>query len=232
MGATGEKFEQAVSIMARLRAPGGCPWDREQTFDSIKPFTVEETYEVLEAIDERNFAQLRDELGDLLLQVLFYAQMAEEEKHFSIREVLDGLAEKLTKRHPHVFGDVKAETSRQVVRNWEAIKAQESDGGKKRSQSLLSGASPAAPALVEAYKLSSLAANVGFDWPEVEGIFEKLQEEMAEVKSHLAGVENLRPTGRGTAGAGAVKPPEKLRGELEGEVGDLLFAAVNLARYL
>ena len=234
MGATGDKFEQAVSIMARLRAPGGCPWDREQTFDSIKPYTVEETYEVLEAIDERDFRQLRDELGDLLLQVLFYAQMAEEEKHFSIAEVLDGLAEKLIKRHPHVFADVKAETSREVVRNWEAIKAQESRGqdGKARPKSILSGASPAAPALVEAYKLSSLAANVGFDWPEVAGIFEKLEEEIGEVKAHLGGVGNLRPAGRGTAGAGAVKPPEKLRGELEAEVGDLLFAAVNLARYL
>src|SRR5438874_9945484 len=231
MGATGEKFEQAVSIMARLRAPGGCPWDREQTFDSIKPYTVEETYEVLEAIDERDFAQLRDELGDLLLQVLFYAQMASEEKHFSIIEVLDGLAEKLIKRHPHVFGDVKAETSRDVVRNWEAIKAQEGDG-RKRSPSVLAGASPAAPALVEAYKLSSLAANVGFDWPDIAGIFEKLQEEIAEVKAHLGEVGNLRPAGRGIAGAGAIKPPEKLRPELEAEVGDLLFAAVNLARYL
>src|SRR5438874_10210495 len=231
MGATGEKFEQAVSIMARLRAPGGCPWDREQTFDSIKPYTVEETYEVLEAIDERDFAQLRDELGDLLLQVLFYAQMASEEKHFSIIEVLDGLAEKLIKRHPHVFGDVKAETSRDVVRNWEAIKAQEGDG-KRRSPSVLAGASPAAPALVEAYKLSSLAANVGFDWPDIAGIFEKLGEEIAEVKAHLGEVGNLRPAGRGTAGSGAIKPLEKLRPELEGEVGDLLFAAVNLARYL
>ena len=222
MGATGDKFEQAVSIMARLRAPGGCPWDREQTFDSIKPYTVEETYEVLEAIDERDFRQLCDKLGDLLLQVLFYAQMAEEEKHFSIAEVLDGLAEKLIKRHPHVFADVKAETSREVVRNWEAIKAQESLGqdGKARPKSILSGASPAAP------------ANVGFDWPEVAGIFEKLEEEIGEVKAHLGGVGALRPAGRGTAGAGAVKPPEKLRGELEAEVGDLLFAAVNLARYL
>src|SRR5207237_3482458 len=112
MGATGEKFEQAVAIMARLRAPGGCPWDREQTFDSIRPYTVEETYEVLEAIDERNFAQLRDELGDLLLQVLFYAQMAEEEKQFSINEVLVGLAEKLIKRPPVGCGEVKVQGSR------------------------------------------------------------------------------------------------------------------------
>ena len=118
-----EKFERAVAIMARLRAPGGCPWDREQTFDSIKPYTVEETYEVLEAIDNRDWDELTGELGDLLLQVLFYAQMAKEEGTFSIDDVLDRLSNKLVNRHPHVFGDVQAETSAEVLRNWEAIKA-------------------------------------------------------------------------------------------------------------
>src|SRR5256885_5091102 len=155
--------------------------------------------------------------------------MAKEEEHFSITEVLEGLAAKLIKRHPHVFGDVKAETSREVVRNWEAIKAQESDG-KKRSKSVLAGASPAAPALVEAYKLSALAANVGFDWPDIAGIFEKLQEEIAEVKAHLGEVGNLRPAGRGNAGAGAVKAPRKLMSELDAEGGDLLFASGILKR--
>src|SRR3954467_13029882 len=125
MPTTGERFERAVSIMARLRAPGGCPWDREQTFDSIKPFTLEETYEVLEAIDNREWDELTGELGDLLLQVLFYAEMAQEERHFTIDEVLDRLAEKLIARHPHVFGDAVANTSADVLRNWQALKAAE-----------------------------------------------------------------------------------------------------------
>src|ERR671927_1651644 len=125
MAATGDKFERAVEIMARLRAPGGCPWDREQTFDSIKPFTLEETYEVLEAIDNRDWEELKGELGDLLLQVLFYAEMAQEQGTFSIDDVLDRLSSKLIHRHPHVFGDVKADTSDQVKRNWEALKDEE-----------------------------------------------------------------------------------------------------------
>src|SRR5215813_8666857 len=122
---TGERFENAVSIMARLRAPGGCPWDREQTFDTIKRYTLEETYEVLEAIDNRDWQELPGELGDLLLQVLFYAQMAKDEGRFAIDDVLERLSAKLSGRHPHVFGDVKADTSSEVLRNWEAIKAEE-----------------------------------------------------------------------------------------------------------
>src|SRR5213079_1104648 len=131
MSGTGERFERAVSIMARLRGPGGCPWDREQTFDSIKPYTLEETYEVLEAIDNRDWHELPGELGDLLLQVLFYSQMAGEDTHFSIDDVLDRLSNKLVDRHPHVFGDVTAETSAEVLRNWEALKAEEK---KKRPE--------------------------------------------------------------------------------------------------
>ncbi len=125
MPTTGERFERAVQIMARLRAPGGCPWDREQTFDSIKPYTLEETYEVLEAIDNRDWPELTGELGDLLLQVLFYSEMAREEGHFSVDDVLDRLSNKLVDRHPHVFGEVKADTSAEVLRNWEALKAEE-----------------------------------------------------------------------------------------------------------
>ncbi len=164
MPTTGERFERAVSIMARLRGPGGCPWDREQTFDSIKPYTLEETYEVLEAIDNRDWDELSSELGDLLLQVLFYAQMAHEENSFSIDQVLDRLSQKLVDRHPHVFGDVKAETSSDVLRNWEALKAEEKKkrleagggksaedgGGNEHSQSVLAGVSSGIPALLEA----------------------------------------------------------------------------------
>src|SRR5207245_3981559 len=192
MSTTGERFERAVAIMGRLRGPGGCPWDREQTFDSIKPYILEETYEVLEAIDNRDWDELSSELGDLLLQVLFYAQMAHEEDTFSIDQVLDRLSQKLVDRHPHVFGDVKAETSSDVLRNWEALKAEEKkkrlDAGagkqakeNEHPQSVLAGVSSAIPALLEAYKLSSRAAHVGFDWPNLEGLFEKLQEETEEL---------------------------------------------------
>src|SRR5580698_9238640 len=210
MPTTGERFEQAVSIMARLRGPGGCPWDREQTFDSIKPYTVEETYEVLEAIDNRDWDELPSELGDLLLQVLFYAQMAKDQGTFSIDDVLDRLSNKLVDRHPHVFGDVKAETSSEVLRNWEALKAEEkkkrlgADGGKQakdegKPESVLAGVSSAMPALLEAHKLSSRAAHVGFDWPSIQGLFEKLQEETEELKEQLMDfpAPGPQPQGRG-----------------------------------
>ncbi len=131
MSTTGERFERAVQIMARLRAPGGCPWDREQTFDTIKPYTLEETYEVLEAIDNRDWPELTGELGDLLLQVLFYSEMAREAGHFSVDDVLDRLSNKLVDRHPHVFGDVKADTPAEVLRNWEALKAERERKKKK-----------------------------------------------------------------------------------------------------
>src|SRR6476659_1745896 len=213
MASTGELFERAASIMARLRGPGGCPWDREQTFDSIKPYTLEETYEVLEAIDNRDWDELSGELGDLLLQVLFYAQMAHEEQTFSIDQVLDRLSQKLVDRHPHVFGEVKANTSADVLRNWEALKAEEkkkrlqAGGGKaakdeQQPDSVLAGVSSAIPSLLEAYKLSSRAAHVGFDWPHIDGIFEKLREETAELQEHLKELPGLGPQShaRGVAG--------------------------------
>ena len=134
MPTTGERFERAVAIMARLRGPGGCPWDREQTFDSIKPYTLEETYEVLEAIDNRDWDELPGELGDLLLQVLFYAQMAKDDGTFSIDDVLDRLSTKLVDRHPHVFGDVKADTSSEVLRNWQALKVEEKEKTRSRNR--------------------------------------------------------------------------------------------------
>ena len=244
MPTTGERFERAVSIMARLRGPGGCPWDREQSFDSIKPYTLEETYEVLEAIDNRDFEELPGELGDLLLQVLFYAQMAKEERHFGIDEVLDRLCDKLVGRHPHVFGDVKAETSAEVLRNWEALKEEEKKNQQKKdasetppageATSVLAGVSSGLPALLEGYKLSSRAARVGFDWPDISGLFEKLEEEAQELKKDLEQfpAPGPHPQGRGIAGSGAAQIPESLRHRMEDEIGDLFFVVVNLARYL
>lgn len=248
MSTTGERFERAVAIMERLRAPGGCPWDREQTFDSIKPYTLEETYEVLEAIDNRDWPELAGELGDLLLQVLFYAEMAKEQSSFSIDDVLDRLSAKLINRHPHVFGDVKADTSAEVKRNWEALKVEErkqrqnngAEGNsapaskKDEKHSILAGVSSAMPSLLEAYKLSSRAAQAGFDWPDIESLFDKLNEETRELREQLQEfpAPGPRPQGRGMAGSGRTPIPEDLQARLEGEVGDLFFVLVNIARYL
>jgi MazG family protein len=242
MPTTGERFERAVSIMARLRAPGGCPWDREQTFDTIKPYTLEETYEVLEAIDARDWNELTGELGDLLLQVLFYAEMAAEEQHFTIDDVLDHLSTKLVNRHPHVFGEVKAETSGDVLRNWQALKAEEKrkrspkrSGEGDHTDSVLHGVSSAMPALMEAYKISSRVANVGFDWPNMEGLFDKLSEETNELRRNLEEYPEPGPqpqSANAAASARGAKISEELRNRLEDEVGDLLFVLVNVARYL
>jgi len=252
--------------MTRLRAPGGCPWDREQTFDTIKPYTLEEAYEVLEAIDNRDWPELTGELGDLLLQVLFYSEMAREAGHFSVDDVLDRLANKLVDRHPHVFGDLKADTSAEVLRNWEELKAREkakrqtsveetarrTDDADTRPlqtaqgpghpaddpQSVLAGVSSKIPALMEAYKLSSRAARVGFDWPEIEGLFEKLAEETAELRAELELREELRAApvggrpGSGIAGSGKPQVSPELHARLEDEVGDLFFVLVNIARFL
>ncbi|MGA8429162.1 MAG: nucleoside triphosphate pyrophosphohydrolase [Candidatus Sulfotelmatobacter sp.] len=238
MPTTGERFERAVAIMERLRAPGGCPWDREQTFDSIKPYTLEETYEVIEAIENRDWDGLSGELGDLLLQVLFYAEMAKEEGTFSVDDVLDRLSKKLVDRHPHVFGDAKADTSADVKRNWEALKVEErkTRAGSETAAatvSVLAGISSAMPAMLEASKISSRAAQVGFDWPDIEGLFEKLDEETKELREQLEeSAEPVRPQGRGVAGAGRQTFPDDLRERVEEEVGDLFFVLVNLARYL
>jgi MazG family protein len=219
-------FAEAVAIMRRLREPGGCPWDREQTFDSIRRYTLEETYEVLDAIERRDWNELKDELGDLLLQVLFYAQMASEAGHFTIREVIDGLNRKLVRRHPHVFGDeasaaagnsaigleVKDIDSTQVLRNWEEIKQREKPT-KMGPDSRLDEVSRSMPALAEASKLGSRAAKAGFDWPEISGLVLKLREETAELEEEIARGENAR--------ARAYQ-----------EMGDLLFTAVNLSRHL
>jgi MazG family protein len=255
MSTTGERFERVVAIMERLRAPGGCPWDREQTFDSIKPYTLEETYEVLEAIDNRDWDELTGELGDLLLQVLFYSEMAKEQGTFSIDDVLDRLSGKLVDRHPHVFGNVKADTSAEVKRNWEALKVEERKKRPSRESasaaaadsnqpndgslpdddgSILAGISSKMPSMLEASKLSSRAAQIGFDWPNVEGLFDKLHEEVDELKEQLKEfpAPGPRPQSRGVAGSGRQVVPEKLQARLEEEVGDLFFVVVNIARYL
>jgi MazG family protein len=211
-------FARLVEIMARLRAPGGCPWDREQTFDTIKPYLLEETYEVLDAIDARDWPGLAEELGDLLLQVVFFAQMATEAGHFDVADSVDAINNKLIRRHPHVFGEGDAKTASDVVRRWDEIKAREKQEKKAgspapaaESASLLSGVPRSLPALVEAQRISSKAARSGFDWPSIDGVFAKLREELAELEAARAGGSQA---------------------EVESEIGDLLFTLVNFARFL
>jgi MazG family protein len=208
---TGERFERLVGIMARLRAPGGCPWDREQTFDTIKPYLLEETYEVFEAIDRRDWPNLAEELGDLMLQAVFFAQMASEEGTFRIDDSLNAIAEKLIRRHPHVFGDGTANTSEDVKRRWDEIKADEKKERGKLPQGRLDSVPRNLPALVEAHQISSKAAAVGFDWEHPGQVLDKLDEELRELADAR---ENGAPA------------------EVEGEIGDLLFVLVNLARLL
>jgi len=197
---------------------------------------------VLEAIDARDWDELPGELGDLLLQVLFYSEMAAEEKRFSIDDVLDRLSNKLVDRHPHVFGDVTADTPGEVLRNWQALKAEEKKKrereetkSKAHAESVLAGVSSAVPSLMEAYKISSRVANVGFDWPNIEGLFDKLSEETEELRKNLEEYPEPGPVPEsvaGVAGARGVKISPELRARLEDEVGDLLFVLVNIARYL
>ncbi len=232
-------FEQSAAIMARLRAPGGCPWDREQSFDSIRKYTLEEAYEVFDAIERRDWPHLAEELGDLLLQVLFYAEMAANEGHFTIADVLDHLNRKLIRRHPHVFGDEAARaagnqaevdsavegSSAAVLRNWDEIKAAEKrsaamngelegEGAGNQTGSRLDTVLRTLPALAEAAKLGSKAAKSGFDWPDWRDLLPKLEEETAELEAEAA------------SGDPARKPA------IEAEIGDLLFTAVNLGRHL
>jgi nucleoside triphosphate diphosphatase len=225
-------FAEAVSIMARLRGPDGCPWDRDQSFDTIRKYTLEETYEVFDAIERRHWNDLCEELGDLLLQVLFYAQMASDSGYFTIADVIAGLNRKLIRRHPHVFGDeasvaagnsVKSalETTgidaHQVLRNWDAIKQAEKAEPQPRS-SVLDGIPRSLPALLEAAKLGSRARKTGFDWPDVEGIFAKLEEETEELRQAIGDQPST--------------PPPGAQGAILSEVGDMLFTMVNLARRL
>jgi len=210
LSATAASLQKAVAIMARLRGPGGCPWDREQTFDTIKRHTLEETYEVFDAIERRAWPDLKDELGDLLLQVLFYAQMATEAGHFDLHDVAENLNAKLIRRHPHIFGNVEAADSSAVLRNWDQIKLEEKKA-KPASASMLDEVPRSMPANLEASKLGSKAAKVGFDWPDAYGLFEKMDEEIGELHNEFR---------HGTAES------------IEEEFGDLLFTAMNLARHL
>jgi MazG family protein len=209
---SGAKFAELVRIMALLRAPGGCPWDRKQSFDTIKTYLLEESYEVMDAIDRRDWPGLTEELGDLLLQPVFFAEMAAEEGLFTIADSLDAINQKLIRRHPHVFGEATAETPEDVKRRWDEIKNQEkAEKGHTAPESILDAVPRNLPALVEAEKISHKAAGIGFEWPSIEGVLDKLQEEVREL-----------------ADARAAQSHE----HVEHEVGDLLFTLVNVARFL
>ena len=218
-GTTGTKFDKLVEIMATLRGPDGCPWDKQQDFNSLKPMLVEEVYEVLEAVENNDSEGLSEELGDLLLHVVFHAQLGQESGQFDIDTVIGKISDKLVRRHPHVFGSETASTPEEVIKNWEAIKAQEkAEKLKNRTpeqRSLLEGIPSKLPAIHEAHQISSRAARVGFDWPDVNGIFDKLQEEVRELKEVIS-----------SSGS------EKKRDRLEDEIGDMLVVIVNIARYL
>jgi tetrapyrrole methylase family protein/MazG family protein len=201
------ELEELVKIMARLRGEEGCPWDKEQTRESLKPFIVEEAYEVLEAIDEKRPEAIREELGDLLFQIVFQCQIATEKGEFGIVDVIETIASKMISRHPHVFGDADYKTSAEVLVHWEAQKKKE---GKQRD-SILEGIPKTLPALLRAHRLQDRVSRVGFDWERMEDVFAKLDEEVKEFKEALAG---------------------KRVGEIEDELGDVLFMIVNISRYI
>jgi tetrapyrrole methylase family protein / MazG family protein len=214
----GRLFEDLVAVQARLRAPGGCPWDREQTHTTLKTYLIEEAYEVLDALEIGDPRELKQELGDLLLQILFHADLALEAGNFDISDVVTGIQDKMIRRHPHVFGNVKVNSSKEVLKNWAQLKAAEKQArsndverAKPLVPSVLEGIPRSLPALLEAYQLTRRAAQVGFDWERVDGIFEKLVEEARELRAALATSD---------------------RANAEEEVGDILFAAVNLARFI
>lgn len=216
--------------MALLRAPNGCPWDREQDFDTIKPYTLEETYEVMEAIDARDWESLKEELGDLLFQVVFYAQIASEYGYFSIDDVTEAIVHKMITRHPHVFGDLRVNGSHDVVANWEAIKRHEK---AKSRESLLDGVPPELPALVRASRISEKAARAGYDWPDRDMLWNKLDEEIGELEEAIYGKRG-RPKVRASV-KGPIKNekpivPAKRREHVEEEIGDVLFVVANIAR--
>jgi len=216
----GPAFVKLVALMSRLRSPSGCPWDREQTHSTLRTYLIEEAYEVLDAFESSDDAKFAEELGDLLLQVLFHAQIAQEEGRFSIADVIREIYQKMIRRHPHVFGEKRAKSAAEVLRNWEIIKkeerlAQSSSPAVSTSaaESLLDGIPATLPALLEGYQLTRRAARIGFDWDNVDGIFDKLDEETRELRHVLAA-------------------PQKDPRRIESELGDILFVAINLARFL
>jgi tetrapyrrole methylase family protein/MazG family protein len=202
-------IQRLLEIMRQLRGPGGCPWDREQTIDSLKSDLIEETYEVIDAIESGDRAELCGELGDLLLQVVFQAQICTEAGEFTFDDVVTGIADKLVRRHPHVFGDVQAETAGEVLRNWEKIKKTEKAAETPRS--LVEGIPRHLPALAKAHLVQKRVARAGFEWNEISGVVDKLDEELAEVKEAMA---------------------QKDDAAIREELGDLMFSVVNLSRYL
>src|SRR5438105_4168436 len=216
----GDKFERLVEIMRTLRAPGGCPWDREQTHASLRPFVLEETYEVLEAIDTGDIEELREELGDYLYEAVFLAQIGEEAGQFSIGDAIDAIRQKLIRRHPHVFAkqhDDDAITTGQVIERWETMKARERQAKEQpdeRTKTTLSGVPKTLPSLLRAYEISSRAAAVGFDWAKAEDVLDKIEEEVAEVRREVE-----------SGATGHLSRAEE-------EMGDLLFAITNLSRKL
>ncbi|MBA3767482.1 MAG: nucleoside triphosphate pyrophosphohydrolase [Acidobacteria bacterium] len=226
-------FDDLVSLMARLRSPEGCPWDREQTYASLAPMLLEEAYEAFEAVEEAregNPLELRDELGDLLFQIVFYAQVAAERGDFTVGDVTDAIHTKMVRRHPHVFADAEARDSAEVLRNWEAIKAEEkraAGGATARTDaaSLLDGVSSKAPALMEAHQLSTKAARVGFDWKRIEDVFDKMHEEIDELRAAMRERDAVAAQGEAAA-------QEEQQARVREEIGDLLFAVTNIARHL
>jgi len=216
----GEWFEKLAAVQARLRGPDGCPWDREQTHASLRTYLIEEAYEVLEALESGDDAKFAEEMGDLLLQIVFHSEIAREEGRFDVSDVIREVHDKMVRRHPHVFGEKRAKDSAEVLKNWEQIKKEEraaagkkEDGRKEKDRpaSLLDGVSKALPAALEGFQLTRRAARIGFDWENVEGVIDKMNEEVRELRESLR-AKNAKRT--------------------EEEMGDLLFAAVNLARFL
>jgi MazG family protein len=212
----GESLRKLVELVARLRGPDGCPWDKAQDYDSMKGLLLEEAYEVVDSISTRDFDALEDELGDLLFQVVFYSRLAEEENHFTLEDVMERVHAKLVRRHPHVFGDVRARNAEEALASWLRVKEKEREAnGKPRHQpkSVLDGIAPALPSTLEAYELGLRAAEVGFDWIKVDDLLSKIEEEVRELRQELCRSE-IRDT------------------KVEEEVGDLIFAVANLARFL
>ena len=217
----GKLFEDLIALQNRLRAPNGCPWDREQTHETLRPFLVEETYEALDALDARDSRKFAGELGDLLLQIVFHAELASEAGKFDMSDVIRTVHTKMLRRHPHVFGKVKAGSSAQVLKNWEQIKAEERAGETGGSatgiDSVLNGVPHGLPALLEGYQLSRRASNIGFDWENAEGILAKIREEVDEIRAAIANA----------TASGLSKDSD-----VEHEIGDLFFTVVNLARFV